>query len=148
MTHHIIAHTASLEFDDWGVDYGHLDIPILAPGDLGDELRGDIDGNGSLNLSDVISLNRYLFGGGTAPSCHEAADFNEDNRLDLSDSIALLNHLFLGAPGPQDETADCSSPRADVQLIVTELPAAPAPAPAPAPGLVPGSEMTFQVHSH
>jgi len=122
-------YTASLEFDDLNVDYGAMDISVVAPQNLGDELRGDINCDGSLSLSDAVFLNRYLFAGGAVPACHEAGDFNEDSVVDVSDSIALLNHLFMGGPGPQVESADCSSPRSDVELVITDLPAAAAPSP-------------------
>jgi len=137
-------YSASLEFDDFNEDYGAMNIPIIAPQHLGDELRGDVNGDGTLGLADAIFLNHYLFTGGAAPACHEASDFNEDSVVDLSDSIALLNHLFMGGPGPQVETADCSRPRSDVQLVVTDLPAAASAVTSPLPYFPPTSKSSPQ----
>ena len=42
----------------------------------------------------------FLFSGGVAPACGDAADANDDGRVDISDAVAVLGHLFLGAPEP------------------------------------------------
>jgi len=66
-------------------------------------LRGDVDGDGQLTLSDAVSLLQYLFGGQPLSSnqpCLDAADVNDDGRLDISDGITLLEHLFDGGTPP------------------------------------------------
>lgn len=67
-------------------------------------LRGDVNGDGSNDLSDPIQLLTWLFhqgGASGAPlSCEDAADVNDDGTLDLSDPIGLLGYLFSGAPPP------------------------------------------------
>jgi hypothetical protein len=78
--------------------------------------RGDTDGDGSLVISDAISILNYLFTGtGHAPSCEDAADVNDDGVLNIGDPIFLLGYMFLGsatppAPGPdncgEDPTPD------------------------------------------
>jgi hypothetical protein len=62
--------------------------------------RGDANGSGTADLSDAVFVLSYLFNGGPAPSCLEAANVNNDTQLDISDGIALLGYLFLGAPAP------------------------------------------------
>ncbi|MEM7264142.1 MAG: hypothetical protein AAF488_19305, partial [Planctomycetota bacterium] len=62
--------------------------------------RGDANGDGDLNLSDPVFLLRFLFLGGTAPDCLEAADVNDDAGVNLSDAITALNYLFLGGSPP------------------------------------------------
>ena len=62
-------------------------------------IRGDINGDQSINISDVISGLQYLFGGGSL-TCLDAANTNSDNSLDLSDAVYLLIHLFSGGAPP------------------------------------------------
>ena len=70
--------------------------------------RGDSNFDGDLDISDPISLLNYLFIGGEAPSCPDAADANDDGGVDISDPISLLNFLFLGSdPPPAPGTSDC-----------------------------------------
>ncbi|MCZ6794091.1 MAG: hypothetical protein O7J95_10825 [Planctomycetota bacterium] len=62
-------------------------------------------GEGTLDITDAVSLFGYLFLGSAEPGCLEAADANDDARLDISDGVYLLNFLFGGgspppAPGP------------------------------------------------
>ncbi|HVR75541.1 MAG TPA: dockerin type I repeat-containing protein [Planctomycetota bacterium] len=64
-------------------------------------VRGDFDRSGIVNLTDAVSLARYLFQSGSAPTCQDAADVNDDGVLDVSDPVYLLFYLFLeGAPPP------------------------------------------------
>ena len=62
--------------------------------------RGDADSNGSLELTDAVSLLNFLFTGGGRSACLDAADFDDDGEADISDAIASLNHQFLGGPPP------------------------------------------------
>jgi hypothetical protein len=74
--------------------------PLAADGSLTIEtasfLRGDPNGDGSVDLGDALHLLFALFGGGPAAGCPDAADMNDDGSLDLSDALVLLGHLFLG----------------------------------------------------
>ena len=49
-------------------------------------------------------------------------DFDGDGTVTLSDGLALSNYLFGGGSAPAEPTADCSGPREDVELLITELP--------------------------
>jgi len=65
-------------------------------------LRGDADGNGGIDISDVISTLNYLFISGTRPGCLDAADVDDDGDLSLTDAIRSLNYQFTGtAPAPE-----------------------------------------------
>lgn len=59
-------------------------------------MRGDINDNGAVDLSDAVFLLQYLFQSGKEPTCLDSADANDDGRVDLSDSVYILNYLFLG----------------------------------------------------
>jgi len=69
--------------------------------------RGEANADGLVDLSDAISVLRWLFSEGMEMSCLEAADGNDDGRVDLSDPVWLLRHLFLGAPPPYDPFLSC-----------------------------------------
>ncbi|MBQ4465535.1 MAG: hypothetical protein II916_06190 [Oscillospiraceae bacterium] len=56
-------------------------------------LTGDVDRNGTVDLLDVVSLQKYLLGM-PAPVSVETADINHDNSLDIFD-LALLKRLVV-----------------------------------------------------
>ncbi|MDG2084149.1 MAG: dockerin type I repeat-containing protein, partial [Planctomycetota bacterium] len=57
--------------------------------------RGDVNGDGGVDISDAIATLDYLFTGGTI-SCENSTDSNDDGTLDVADGIALLGYLFSG----------------------------------------------------
>ncbi len=62
--------------------------------------RGDINHDGSLDITDLTFLVDYFFSGGAAPPCLEEADVNGDGNLDISDLTYLVDYLFGGGPAP------------------------------------------------
>ncbi len=62
-------------------------------------IRGDANGDGSVNASDPVAILAYLFGSG-ALWCLDAADVNDDGKIDLSDPTLLLWYLFAGGKAP------------------------------------------------
>lgn len=62
--------------------------------------RGDANQDDAVNLTDSIYLNNYLFQGGPAPPCMDAADVNDDGSVNNSDPIYLNNWLYKGGPAP------------------------------------------------
>ena len=62
--------------------------------------RGDTDGNGVVEMSDAIAVLEFLFLGGPAPPCFDAADADDSNDLDVSDGVRVLGWLFLGTEPP------------------------------------------------
>jgi hypothetical protein len=63
-------------------------------------IRGDSNQDKRVDIADVIYVLNYVFLGGSAPKCIDAADSNNDSRLDISDSIFFLDYLFKGGPQP------------------------------------------------
>ncbi len=59
---------------------------------------GDVNGDGSVNVSDVFFLINYLFAGGPLPP--GLANVNSDAFLNVSDVFFLINRLFAGGPAP------------------------------------------------
>ena len=54
--------------------------------------RGDVNGDGSVNISDVTALIDLLLGGGTISN--PAADCNQDGSVNISDVTALIDYLL------------------------------------------------------
>jgi len=80
-------------------------------------LRGDSNGDLSLDLSDAISILRILFLGVNPPSCQAAADSNGDGDIDITDAIYSLNFLFLGGDAlPAPTQCGTSELESDIAL--------------------------------
>jgi hypothetical protein len=82
-------------------------------------VRGDANEDGRIDLSDAVFVLTYLFLGGRAPECKDAADVDDRGSIEITDAVNLLNHLFLGAAAPRpphpaegedptDDALDCS----------------------------------------
>ena len=66
-------------------------------------VRGDVNGNGSVELADSVLELEYLFSHRVQLGCLDAADVNDDGKLGLADPIHILKALFSGhfsIPGP------------------------------------------------
>ena len=79
-------------------------------------LRGDVNGDASIDISDAIGTLAYLFAGNTVP-CEKSVDSNDDGIINVADAIQLLGYVFGGtseipAPFPTcdtDSTVDALS---------------------------------------
>ena len=90
------------------LDDGSVFVSII--GDVGIFVRGDTNGDDTVDISDPIATLGFLFGD-VAISCEDAADSNDDGRIDISDPIDTLGYLFGKSTGHarrpiQDETPD------------------------------------------
>jgi len=70
-------------------------------------LRGNSDGLGTTDITDVIFTLSYLFLGGPEPPCLDAADADDTGIIDITDSVFLLTFLFLGGPHPGEPFGEC-----------------------------------------
>lgn len=61
-------------------------------------VRGRVNADDNVDISDAVSLLSWLFSGGPAPRPLAAGDVNADGAWDLSDAIYLLDFLFQGGP--------------------------------------------------
>ena len=59
-------------------------------------LRGDVNGDGSVNITDAIKLINYIATGNTDGINLDAANCNGDSTVNISDAIALINFLQSG----------------------------------------------------
>ena len=64
-------------------------------------IRGDVNFDAKLEITDAIVTLEYLFLGSPPLACLKAADVTDDGLLDISDPIALLAFLFSGGSPPQ-----------------------------------------------
>jgi uncharacterized delta-60 repeat protein len=63
-------------------------------------LRGDANGDGVINVTDVVYLINYLFIDGPAPDPVLVGDVNCDGVVNVTDVVYLINYLFIGGPPP------------------------------------------------
>jgi len=83
-------------------------------------LRGRVNSDASVDISDAVSALLYLFAGGVI-GCPDAADTNDDGLTNVTDAVYLLEHLFRGGPDlptpngacgedPTDDALECGDP--------------------------------------
>jgi hypothetical protein len=77
--------------------YAHIDGGPSNPGYFTAKnagLRGDVNGDNDVNISDVTALIDLLLGGGTISN--PAADCDQDGSINISDVTALIDYLLSG----------------------------------------------------
>lgn len=87
--------------------------------------RGDPNGDGQVDIADVIEILSLLFsGGGTeaGAACPAASDINDDSLADIADPIALLAHLFVGAAPPPPPGPECGADPTDPTALLCATP--------------------------
>lgn len=91
-----------------------ISIAVASSAHGADFVRGDVDGSGTVALSDAIHLLGALYTPGSSISCWDAADVDDDGALTIGDPVTLLTYLFTGGSAPSapfpfagpDPTAD------------------------------------------
>lgn len=64
-------------------------------------IRGNANGDTSVNVADAITILEYLFSGGVTPDCLSALDVNDSSAVNIADAIHLLGFLFSGGVPPE-----------------------------------------------
>ena len=72
------------------------DRAVLGP----EYIRGDANGDGLIDIADVVYLINYLFINGPAPDPLWVGDANCDEVVNIADVIHLVNYLFIDGPPP------------------------------------------------
>ncbi|TPW09206.1 MAG: hypothetical protein FD129_2278, partial [bacterium] len=72
-------------------------------------VRGDVNGDKTLDISDAITELGCLFLGLACNPCPDVQDYNGDGSADLSDPIGVLADLFQGAQNGSDKPVVCPS---------------------------------------
>ena len=62
--------------------------------------RGDANGDGIVNVGDIVYLVSYLYKAGPEPTPEEAGDVNLDGIINVGDIVYLVSYLYKGGPPP------------------------------------------------
>lgn len=89
-----------------GVDMGAYEAGAC-PATTRQFRRADVNSDGALDIADPISLLGYLFLGGAAPQCIDAADADDSGALDITDAVHSLGFQFLGTAAPASPFPGC-----------------------------------------
>lgn len=63
-------------------------------------LRGDVNGDGTIDIADLVYLASYMFQFGPAPVTPKASDVDGDGGTNISDLIYLVDYMFNSGPPP------------------------------------------------
>ena len=63
-------------------------------------LRGDVTGDGIINVGDIVYLVSYLYKSGPAPDPVWIGDCNCDAIVNVGDIVFLVSYLYKGGPEP------------------------------------------------
>jgi hypothetical protein len=63
-------------------------------------VTGDANGDGIIDVGDIVYLVNYLYKSGPAPDPREAGDANCDEVVDIGDIVYLVNYLYKGGDPP------------------------------------------------
>ena len=63
-------------------------------------VRGDINGDETIDISDLVYLVAYMFTGGPPPVSEMVGDVDASGQLDISDLVYLVDYMFNGGPPP------------------------------------------------
>ncbi|MGB7061296.1 MAG: C1 family peptidase [Candidatus Zixiibacteriota bacterium] len=63
-------------------------------------LLGDANGDGAVDVGDVVHIVNYLYRNGPDPDPLEGGDCNCDGQIDIGDVVYLVNYLFKNGPPP------------------------------------------------
>jgi len=94
--------------------------------------RGDINSDGDINVVDRDFLLDWLFSGGPAPTCWDAADVNDDSVINSADATYLTQWLCCEGPDPPAPFPACGrDPTIDLLGCVKGAPDLPNPTDCP-----------------
>ncbi|MFW5793175.1 MAG: endonuclease [Bacteroidota bacterium] len=81
--------------------YQNLDVIQITARELADfedvALMGDVNGDGFINILDVVWMVSHINGDSPVGFILEVADINEDNNIDVSDLTMLIDMILAGA---------------------------------------------------
>lgn len=74
-------------------------------------VRGDVNQDGWVHVSDGVTLLSFLFGE-TALSCAASADVDDSGEVDIGDALSLFSYVFAGGVAPAAPFPLCDAPGA------------------------------------
>ncbi len=84
-------------------------------------VRGEINGDGRMDVSDAIALLLHLFAGGAEPSCLKAADADDSGTVNITDATRVLSALFQAGDPPSAPFPSCGVDLTDDDLTCEEF---------------------------
>lgn len=87
----------------------------------GDFIRGDVNIDLMLDISDPIKLLSHLFFGDSVP-CFAATDNNHDGLVNIADPVSLLGFLFNSGAAPDAPFPDCGNTSGEEQCLISGCP--------------------------
>lgn len=78
-----------------GYDMGAYEYPAVVVVSF---VRGEVNGDGRVDIADAVAVLGHLFGGRAAPSCLKSADANDNGEVNVADAVYILGYLFGGGP--------------------------------------------------
>ena len=86
----------------WAMGWAVLALPASSLHGASTFVRSDANASGRIDITDPVFLLSYLFLGGDAPPCLDAADADNSGKgaPNITDAIFILNYLFLGTQSP------------------------------------------------
>ncbi len=85
-------------------------------------MRGDVNQDGGMDLSDSVAVLIHLFVTGKTAPCEKAADLNDDGSLNLADAVYGLQYLFSAGPEPPPPFLVCGQDPTPDTLTCEESP--------------------------
>ena len=70
-------------------------------------IRGDVNGDGSVDLTDAVLILDFVATVGTQPTCFLSADVNGDAMVNLADGVSIVTFLAGTGPPPGVPYPDC-----------------------------------------
>ncbi len=83
-------------------------------------IRGEMNGDGRVDLTDAVAILLHLFGGASGTGCVRAGDVDDSGDLDITDPLALLGYLFTEGLPPRAPFPDCGADPTEDPLSCTE----------------------------
>ena len=80
-----------------GTELSDRCVVTIVTGGHDSSLRGDVDKDGNINISDVTSLIDYLLSGNADGISLENADCDESGNINISDVTSLIDYLLSGS---------------------------------------------------
>lgn len=97
-----------------------LVLAMHSSGAILEFIRGDVDGDGIVNVTDMVQLTSYFYTSGPGPvdcsgaPCLDAGDINDNEWITYADILYLNESLFAGAPAvPPPAVCGCDLSNGD-----------------------------------
>ena len=94
--------TTSISTHQYNLYAGYVEYkPYVVTGYISDTLvfRGEVNGDGEIDIFDIIYIINYLYLNGPSPNLY-AADVNADGIINIFDITYLIAYLYLNGPPP------------------------------------------------